>query len=302
MSALFYRKTKCFFVFLLVVTLCSIIPIWRSSSRADGELENGLKDLFSRELGHTLLGAKPVSSEDWFWYRSMTSQSKENVVNFLKQHFAGSKTFILYISAPHPCFLDITIIHKPLFLKTIQKEKYLKDFLKRNYKTVDGFFQALQSSKGGIFEKLHFDDCALGLAFGYGRTNSFYASRRMEIQHFFRYGKGFCGYIMSPMPSPESVVRFCKLPLPWIDLPKYGIKTSAGFHSLEEELDYLKSQEYEVQTFDPPYLFVPPCFIAKRCEETNKLINHYKKSTEKLARIYLKKPFSQFLIEQCAKS
>jgi hypothetical protein len=272
--------------------------IWKCPSKEDAELEKELTHLFSQELGHTFIGAKPMSCEEWFWYRSVSRQSKEKTIDFLERTFADKKTFILHIHTAFQCMTDITLIHKPLLIKTICKEKYLKNFIKRQYGNTTNFFQKLENCKGCIFNMFHYDDRALGLAFGYGKTNSFYASRRMEIQHFFRYGKGFCGYIVRPMPSPWSIVRFCKLPLPWIELPQYDIRPSVGFYSLEEELDYLKSQEHKIQSFDPPYLFAPPCFIAKRCAETERLIKHYKKSTEKLAQIHLKKSFSKFLAEQ----
>lgn len=92
------------------------------------------------------------------------------------------------------------------------------------------------------------------------------------------------------------------LSLPWATTPRDDIEPSAGFNSLEEELKYLNSLEYKAQEFGPPYLFEPPFFIAKRGKETNELLNHYKKSTEKLAQTYLEKPFSQFLTEQAARS
>ena len=102
-----------------------------------------------------------------------------------------------------------------------------------------------------------------------------------------------------PIPRPETIAiaGFCTLPLPWTVLPKRSIKPSAGFHSLEVELEYLDSLEHKTQKFGPPYLFEPPFFIAKRGKETNELLNHYKKSTEKLSQIYLKKSFSRFLTE-----
>jgi hypothetical protein len=84
----------------------------------------------------------------------------------------------------------------------------------------------------------------------------------------------------------------------YINLTQHTIKPSIGFNSFEAELEYLGSLEYESQEFGPPYLFTPPFVIAKQCEETDELIKHYKKSTEKLAQTHLQKPFSQFLAEE----
>lgn len=297
-----HKITK--WIFLISAILLPLLIICRHSSSSDNEFEDRLRDLFSRELGHTLIGAKPVSCEEWFWYRSTSPQSKEMVVDFLKRIFANNKTFILHINGCHSILIDITLVNKPLLKKTIQREKYLKNFIKNHYETIDNFFTKLQSSQCTIFERLYYDDRALGLVFGYGRTNSSYASRRMKIQHFLRYGKGFCGYFLRPIPHPGTITiaGFCTVPSPYTDLPQLSIKPSAGFNSLEEELDYLNSLMYKAQELGPPYLFEPPLFIAKRCEETNKLLRHYRKSTEKLVQIYFKRPFSQFLTEQIAQS
>lgn len=292
------------FLFLFVAIPFAVFLIWPSASKADVEFENELRHLFSRELGHTLIGAKPVSDEEWFWYRSTSHQLKGMTVDFLKSTFANSKTFILKIYSPRRHYLGITLIHKPLLIKTIQEEKYLKFFILRNYGSIENFIKTLINSRESIFEILKFDDRALGLIFGYGQTNSLYASRRMEIQDFLYYEKTFCGYIlwMRPHPGTITIDGFCTLSLPWATTPRDDIEPSAGFNSLEEELKYLNNLEYKAQEFGPPYLFEPPFFIAKRGKETNELLNHYKKSTEKLAQTYLEKPFSQFLTEQAARS
>ena len=288
------------FRFLFVAISFAVFLIWPSASKANVEFENELRHLFSRELGHTLIGAKPVSDEEWFWYRSTSHQLKEMTIDFLKSAFANSKTFILKTYSPRRHYLGITLIHKPLLIKTIREEKYLKFFILRNYGSIENFIKTLVNSRESIFEILKFDDMALGLIFGYGRSNSSYASRRMEIQDFLYYEKNFCGYFLRPIPRPETITiaGFCTLPPPCTVLPKRSIKLSSGFHSLEVELEYLDSLEHKTQEFGPPYLFEPPFFIAKRCPETDRLIAHYKKSTNKLAKIYLKKPFSQFLAEQ----
>ena len=298
--ALSRKIRKWIVIFLLPGIFLSLLIIYRHPLTPDNKLEDGLRELFSGELGHTLIGTKPVSCEDWFWYRSTTPQSKEEVIKFLKQIFANNKTFILHVNARHPIVVDITLIHKPLLKKTIQRERYLNNFIKNHYGTTGNFFEKLQSSPRNIFERLCYDDRALGLVFGYGRTNSEYASRIMKIHHFLRYGKGFCGYILRPFPNPGTITfsKFCTLPSPYTDLPQCNIRPSAGFLSLEEELEYLNGLEYVAQEFGPPHLFVPPYFIAKRCEETDELIKHYKKSTDRLAQIYLEKTFSQFLAEQ----
>jgi hypothetical protein len=293
---LFYSKFEWVFVFLLIAVFLSLLVTGKYYQKPD--IESSLQYLFSGDLGHTLVGAKPVSSEEWFWCRSVTSQSKEDVVNFLKKNFNNSETFILHVSSPNPSLLDITLIHKPLLEKTINREKYLKNFIESRYTTVNNFLQKFQSSQDGIFARLHYDDRALGLAFGYGDVNSSYASRRMEIQDSLCYRDGFCGYMLNPMPHPWAVIRFCRLPLPWIELPLYGIKPSTGFRSIEQELEYLNSLECKTQNFGPPYFVTSPVFIARQCPETDRLIRHYKKSTNRLAQIYLKKTFSQFLIEQ----
>ena len=291
------------FHFLVIGVLFLIFLIWPSTSKADVEFENELRYLFSQELGHTLIGAKPVSDEEWFWYHSTTHQIKGMTVDFLKSTFANSKTFILQIYCPHPSCVNITLIHKPLLIKTIRKEKYLRFFILRNYGSIENFFKILANPRKNIFEILKFNDMALGLIFGYGRSNSLYASRRMEIQDLLYYKKNFCGYILWPIPHPGTItiIGSCVIPQSCIDLTQHTIKPSPGFHSLEEELVYLNNMEHKTLEFDPPYLFIPPLIIAKRCEETNELLNHYKKSTEKLAQIYLKKPFSQLLTERCAK-
>ena len=293
-------NSKWLFYFLFIVIAFAIFRIWPLASKSNIEFENELRYLFSQELGHTLIGAKPISDEEWFWYRSTTHQLKEKIIDFLKLTFANSKTFILKIHSTHPSCVNITLIHKPLLIKTIQKEKYLKAFIGRNYGSKENFIRTLIECRKSIFEILKFDDIALGLMFGYGSTNSLYASRRMEIQDILYYGKNFYGYVSRPIPHSTTITfaGFCVPSPQYTDLTQHSIKPSTNFHSFEEELMYLSVIEHKTQEFPPPYLLIPPFFIAKRCAETERLIKHYKKSTEKLAQIYLKKSFSQFLAEQ----
>ena len=136
-------NSKWLFYFLFIVIAFAIFRIWPLASKSNIEFENELRYLFSQELGHTLIGAKPISDEEWFWYRSTTHQLKEKIIDFLKLTFANSKTFILKIHSTHPSCVNITLIHKPLLIKTIHKEKYLKAFIGRNYGSKENFIRTL---------------------------------------------------------------------------------------------------------------------------------------------------------------
>jgi hypothetical protein len=283
------------FVFLCSVVSCLIFPISSLTSTTDIELEKELRYLFSQELGHTLIGAKPVSVEECFLCGLTSSTSKERTLDFLKQIFANSNTFILMIHVPYPSYIVITLIHKPLLIKTIQHEEYLRRFLERHYNSVEKFIEILPDSEKNIFELLKFDDMALGLLFGYGYANTEYASRKLKIQDILSDRR----YVLWPLPHAETITitPFCTLPCVHIDISAYNTAPSCGFHSLEEELCFLNMIEYKTQEVTPPYLFSPPFFIAKQCPETEELLRHYKKSTDKLAEIHRTQSFSRFLIK-----
>ena len=140
-GGLFILRGGLILLIVLLIPAAILIPFNIGDlSKADINFDRQLAYLFSRDLGHTLIGTKPMSCEEWFWRGSTSPESKERTLGFLHQVFAKSKNFILRIDTPHPSLIIITLIHKPLLIKTIKKEKYLKKFIEWRYRTINTDF------------------------------------------------------------------------------------------------------------------------------------------------------------------
>ena len=89
------------------------------SAIVDSEVESALKSLFIRELGYTLVGEKPVTSDESHYYLTEDPQVIEKLCAFLTTSFQNSKKFIFKASVRRGCSFEVELIHKSSLKRVI---------------------------------------------------------------------------------------------------------------------------------------------------------------------------------------
>ena len=120
-------------VFMSASSLMAEAPPVPSVVAVDSELEFALKSLFIEELGYTLIGAKPVTSEEDPYYLEMNSELIKRLHSFLKSAFQNSDKFILRMSKECDTGFDVELIHKTALRTVIRKNPELRSFIKEKF-------------------------------------------------------------------------------------------------------------------------------------------------------------------------
>jgi hypothetical protein len=257
-------------------------------------LEASLIRLFSAELGHTLVGAKPISEEGFLWLKYFPNEAQEVLIAYLKRVFAKSSEYIIRISTPLPKFpkyTSITLVHIPALRKTIAESCYLSAFVKKKYGNVEGLLRRLKH----LDERFCFscDDVALGIAYGYGEENVRYAERVGDLAFFLKKYPLVCLFSFEPMPDPRTIIRALTRSFPPLIFDTPIPKKDPRFESFEDEWLWLKRHEFQIPRFGPPYLFQLPSFTATDCKETQRILRKSFAARNKVSKLYCEKTFTR---------
>lgn len=187
-----------------------------------------------------------------------------------------------------PGHVDIILINKPCFQNVLRKDKYLRNFIKKHYGTIEHFYDYYKKSNGSLTDWFKNDDIALGVALGYGYSNSVFLSRRNGLSNYVHKTYGLTHRTLNitiPRPCTASCCGKKQIMMLSIVAP---IRPATGWTSAQDELDWLGSIERKISQPSPPYLFSVPFFVARQGQETEELLQKYQKGTERLARLFQK--------------
>jgi hypothetical protein len=281
--------------------MCStVFLIWKQdgtlavpTARPNHDHEASLALLFSKELGQTLIGKKPMSFEECLvWTSPLALHERKEVVSWLHACFDKSSKYIFHAHSFHHICIDLVLIHKEAFQSTVAKSTYLNRFIKRNYGTVQNFFDSFKNSKESIIDLFKDDDIALGIALGYGYSNSKFLYRINKLYSSIHKSYGLGPWHRRLIPSACNATFMNKIPTLSYSIPEIPTP-SPGWASIQEELDWLQSIEVPITYPDPPILFSAPIFATKQSKETDKLLRKYERGVNKLSSIFLKGKASQ---------
>jgi hypothetical protein len=259
--------------------------------------------LFSKELGLTLIGEKPMSFEECDCYEDhpIPQREREELISWMEGCFNKSSKYIFRTYSFAPGRVDIVLIHKPSFQIVATRDEYLSCFIKTHYGTVQDFFDYYRKSDGDIINCFKDDEIALGIALGYGHVNSEFLTRVNELSScvYKSYGLGPGQRRLIPSPflathlTKNAIMMFSPPPVP---------QPSPGWASIEDELNWLYSIEQKIPQNSVPYLFSIPFFLARQGEETQILIRRYEKGVDRLSRIFQREDPSQVIKKIVEKS
>ncbi len=278
----------------------SIDPVERYVDEKRG-FEDGLKDLFADCLGYTLIGLKPVSLGDCPSLRTQP-QLKDKFIDFLLNTFKNSSRYILRVEMFCEDYFDVILIHKKAFYDLYCSKSEVASFINRTYGNLEQFFNAVEKSNRSFFSIINRDVKLLGLMLGFGAQNCKFYKRRIIVGSYL---KKYPLFLLFPSTIFSGLILFhereAKTPATLLvreDPPAFD---SHRFRSLEEEWQWITDNEVKPEYAFPPLLFQLPVFIACKGDETEKIIQNFKRGREKIALLFTDKSFVEGVIEEASR-
>jgi hypothetical protein len=274
---------------------CAFIALTVKKDTDYKNIEFCLRELFSADLGYTLIGCKPISFESC---RSSKydSRTRQALFEFLKAVFHKSEKYIIKIDSfdSYSCFPQIMLVHKKALLKTVAKEPLLQNFIQRKFQTNEAFFKALADPKIDLFTCLSGDEILLGIVLGYGRSNSVFYKLRCDVGRCLKKFPFVCLLPFNPKPTLRHILPF-SLPahLPYcVPVPQYD---TTRFSSLEQCWEWIEDREVAPNLSQPPVLFEIPGFVVCKGMKSLKITKKFSTARDKLASLFSQRTYREVL-------
>ena len=259
-------------------------------------VEQKLRMVFTGCCGYTLIGEKPVSTE-YFGQEDFSNQ-EDRAVFFekLQTIFKKSKKFILQEFHSDCFYSEIVLINVPLLKNLAINDRYFSKFVDKHYKNVEIFFTELSDSKIHIFETLKWDQIAIGIVLGFGRRNSKFYQRYVDLGFYLKRYPFICLLPFEPKPLPLALVPIRCL-CTNVPFKTDVFKKNPKFGSFEDELKEMErmKDDGDYRNTEIPYLFQIPYFISKKGVKTDRWRRKYIRARGKLSKIFLNKKFQDVL-------
>jgi hypothetical protein len=274
-------------VFISASSLMAEAPPVPGVVAVDSELEFALKSLFIRELGYTLIGTKPVTSEHPC-YLEKNPELIKKLRSFLNMVFKNSNTFILRMSEECDTIFSVDFIHKTALRRVIRENPELQLFIKKKFGSINAFFSCLHHKS--IFKALNYDNFLLGLVLGYGRANAEYYCRRDAIgEYLHKYQIMGCAPFLA---KPGTLITGCLSAFYFLDTPSFDIPAPTPkeeFGSLEAEWEWIRRVEWNLDKQrkpKPPYYVRLPFYICRHGGDSELVRERYVKASGRLASLF----------------
>jgi hypothetical protein len=265
------------------------------------EIESFFANLFSRELGYTLIGSKPISEDEFVgkYYQEIGffQDVDKRFFNELKKSFEGSSNFVLKVFSDGP-YYTIELINKRAVRDLVKRNSVLQAFIKKKFRSNEDFYSQIEDRDRRIFKTLRNNDRILGYLFGYDETNIEYYIRRIEVG-FYLQKYPFVRYY--PLPGG----RYSHNPYVFMNPHLYykRLQPNQDFDSLESEWRWIKQVAWNIEEkSDPvPPLFVSlPSYICRYDCESELTRKKFKRASGKVAELFCNKSFQEAVAEIAA--
>lgn len=251
-------------------------------------------DLFSRSLGYTLIGAKPISIEEISTGCFGEEHIEEECFAALRDTFAESKKYILKIYSTGT-LRHIELINKPAVLDLINTNVFLHRYVKKNFLSTENFWGKISDQSLGIHTILHKDARPIGYLLGYDKTNIAYYLRRIEVG---RYLQKYPYVRYNPIPGGRYPGNSC---IPFsLSQPYKKVCPQFGFSSLEEEWQFLQRVSWEIEKETdpiPPFFVFLPVYICRHGGTSEATYEKFIRARGRVAELFCNKPVQQAIFE-----
>jgi len=293
--------TRAPIIFSVLSTLL-IAPLFCES--VDSNFESALMYLFAGEFGYTLIGEKAISlDESQNRYMHTHPDESNKLLVFLERLFRNSDAFVFKVFLyEHNCN-RIELINKRAVLSLIETDRRLKRFVKEKFTSESRFIDELMMPDRSVFDLFDNDAFLIGIALGYGVSNSDYFCRRSEVGRYLKKYPLVCFLPFNPKPRPGAAVpnRFHGFFEPRKVVPP---KRKKHFLSLSDEWEWIKKMRWDIwQTSRPrpPYYVALPFYICRHGGDSEEVMARYVSARDKLADLFCGRKFSEVIAEEAAK-
>lgn len=263
----------------------------------DRDIESAYRDVFTNELGYTLIGVKPVSLDELqYYYLHINPGSVKKFIESLGNTFKDSNSYVFKWFNWGENYFHIELVHKKSLRALLSKSEFLKAIIKKKFDNIDTFFSMMENPSFSVFDINN--ELAVGLLLGYGEESSKHYCRFCSVGEYLRK-RPFVRWHNSDINMWTCLLQN-DLPgtiyLPYtVKAPKPNLK----FDSLESEWEWLKSIDWDLFDMIEESRATPPCFINLpyyRCRKSSKsyaLRAKYIQAREKLAKVFQGKSYQE---------
>ena len=258
------------------------------------QVESFFFNIFSRELGYTLIGSKPISQDEFVgkYYRKIEffQDVDKRVFSELQKVFAGSSRFVLkvFFSGPYPI---IELVHKKAVRDLVRRNATLQEFIKKEFTSDEDFYSQIENPHQTIFKTLRNNDRVLGLLFGYDETNIEYYTRRNRVGLYLQKYP-FVRYHALPGGRYSDNPYIFQNPYLYYD----RLNPKQNFDSLESEWQWIKDIAWDIDEESepiPPFFISLPCYICRHGGGSELVREKFKQDRGKIAELFYHKSFQE---------
>jgi hypothetical protein len=264
------------------------------SNQDQREIESLCMELFSGEFGDTLIGVKPITTDDL----SYPYEISERCLVSLRKMFEKSPNFVLKIFSRNQEH-SIELINRRALRTLVKHNLIVRSFIKREFQNEQDFYSKIEDSHQSIHKVLKNDEKIIGYVLGYSKTNIDYYLRRIEVGRYLQKYPLFCFH-----PLPGGRFSNCPVVCRNIHLQHAHVKPSNGFKSLEAEWLWLGNISWDLrkETFPtPPHFVSLPFYVCRHGGDSELTREKYKRAECKVAELFYDRSFQEAVAEEAMK-
>lgn len=289
-----------FFKELLFCIVLSAAPLHadRTISCEEGRILSPLFKMLleNTEAGYVLYGKKPICTVAYSSYPFFFGDFKDSdpfdrlsvathaAQTILKQPFFRSGNIVFHFDEKDELLL---IINRNLFVKTIQENVSLFQYVLGPSVTAESLLNTLLSPHHAFCEVFNYDRVLIGIVLGYGAQNSLFNSRLENIENDGILTRDLPPFVPKATLSPDADNQSRLLFLSKSENPKWAkkcttLKPSAGFSSLKEESEKLAKKMAISST---QLLSETPNFVFLCLKEESQLLFDLERTQKKIKKL-----------------
>lgn len=224
------------------------------SAYQDDPFYSILREVLRSDYGFTLLGAKPLSFEDFHRGRLGEDESGRKIFIFkMAKLFEGSSRFMLKIKEKNGTILGAFLIDRKAF-------------------------ERISAS----LDEISFETVKIGELFGYGKKNAEFYMRYRQLGIYLkkiplvwlvpRPPRGIEDVLPTIYPTGGFRLPF-KLQLP---------EPNSQYTSLEDEWIWIRNKRRPNTYTQPPFWIQKPCFVSRQDRETDEILRKFDSTASQL--------------------
>ena len=284
---------------LIRLVLCLFVfPCFPVFSNEPDEAENFFSDLFCRDFGYTLIGIKPISTDEV--HGQYNRKTADAYLSKLMEMFRKSDKFVLKVFYHGETYYSVELINKNSVRRVVQQNPIVRSFVKNLFKSEEDFYSQLEDPKRNVFNVVKFDDRMLGYLFGYGWMNIEYALRTTRVG---TYLQKYPFVRFHPLPGGKysgDGCFDCSSVFTNRRLFYEDLKPSRGFDSLEDEWQWMKRVKWDIEKEscpEPPYFVYLPVYGCRHGDGSEELREKFKKARCQIAELLCNRKPSDVLAD-----